>query len=347
MRRFVLFLVALLASIAVSAVPTAPELFLKVKEQVKAGSWQEALKTLEALDAEASKPGNEGMRQQLVAPTAFYRAVCEANLDQAEKARSDFEVFLTEQPNASVDRGMYSKKAVAAFEDARKAAAAQSPARGPDSGPSLFKAFQEFKAPANIGEKPSEFWAEGPVKWIMTASEKRSWSELSSGSERAEFIEKFWQARNPKPDSEDNVFKTTFDRRVAFADAYFVLDEKQRGSLTDRGMVFVLLGPPTWGGRKPLQTGDDASDSAGLSTAGRSTSSKSGSLVVYIPGAKATDSAGSFREIWHYRRELLPKGVSYHQVDFEFITRKDYGRQVLQREDAVLATLEAAMRGPL
>ena len=59
------------------------------------------------------------------------------------------------------------------------------------------------------------------------------------------------------------VFKTGFDRRVAFADANFVQAEGTRGSMTDRGMVFVLLGPPTYVGRKPIRTGDDSSEAAG------------------------------------------------------------------------------------
>jgi hypothetical protein len=55
-----------------------------------------------------------------------------------------------------------------------------------------------------------------------------------------------------------------------------------------------------------------------------------------------TDSASNWREVWHYRRELLPGGVPYQQVDFEFITRKGYGTNVLQRDSAALTTLDAA-----
>ena len=54
------------------------------------------------------------------------------------------------------------------------------------------------------------------------------------------------------------------------------------------------------------------------------------------------DSAPNWREVWHYRKELLPKGVGYHQVDVEFITRKGYGVNIMQRDHATLATLDAA-----
>ena len=60
------------------------------------------------------------------------------------------------------------------------------------------------------------------------------------------------------------------------------------------------------------------------------------------PGNTLPESDTSWREIWHYRRELLPAGVSYQQVDFEFITKKGYGKNVLQRDELALATIEAA-----
>jgi hypothetical protein len=65
------------------------------------------------------------------------------------------------------------------------------------------------------------------------------------------------------------------------------------------------------------------------------------------PGNKILDSAANWREVWHYRRELLPKGVPYQQVDFEFITRHGYGKNVLQRDPAPLAALEAARKAIL
>jgi len=137
-----------------------------------------------------------------------------------------------------------------------------------------------------------------------------------------------------------------FDRRVAFADAHFAQDEEQRGSLTDRGMVFVLLGPPTYAGRKPLRTGDDTSDNAGMFTEETDSGPTAGGRrpTVHFTGGstKAAESTNNYREIWHYRKELLPKGTGYQQVDVEFITKKGYGVNVLEREPKTLTTLEAA-----
>ena len=334
------------------AAQSLPELFHKAKAQVKGESWAEALKTLNALEVESSQPGNETASQQLAAPLAFYRGVCEANLGHPEKAQVDFEAFLALQPNASMDPSMYSKKAVAAFEAARANAAPTVAPAG--SKVSIFQAFQEFKMPPNSEEQAGMHWAEGPVKWIMTADEKRRWSELAPGADWQDFVDQFWEARNPQPGNPDNIFKTSFERRAAFADAHFVEAEEKRGSLTDRGMVFVLLGPPTYAGKKPLRTGDDVSDHSGMRNE-QIDPSLSPSATGQAPrisafsaaaGARALDASNNWREVWHYRKELLPKGVSYIQVDAVFVTKKGYGTNVLQRESDILTTLSAAKAKP-
>jgi GWxTD domain-containing protein len=340
-RIRVLFAAALLVSSAALA-ENLTDLFQKAKAQVRGENWSGALESLDRLDAEAARPGNETAREQLAAPTAFYRAVCEANLDQADKAREDFAAFLRLQPNASIDPSMYSKKAIAAFQAARKNAAI--PTAESEGRSSLFTAFQEFRLPPNASEQVNDLWDDGPISWILTPEEKRNWDLLTAGAEQEEFVEKFWEARNPRPGNPDNAFRTAFERRVAFADARFNQAEGTRGSMTDRGRVFILLGPPTYVGRRPIRSGEDTSDPVG-SRAQSTYSDGSGGLFVGIPNGprlQSPDAANNWREIWHYRKELLPKGVGFQQVDVEFITRKGYGVNVLQRDQNVLATLDAA-----
>ena len=334
MRR--LLLVAAMGLVGAGALAaTISELYEQTKDQVKAGNWTQALSTMDALQESASAPGKEDVLSRLQAPLAFYRGVCLANLGKASEAKAAFEAFFADQPGASMDPSMYSKKAYAAFEAARKAVATLPGKAG--ASPSLFRAFQEFKAPPNSSDPPDEYWADGPVHWIMTAEEKAAWSSLGVG-DRDEFVEKFWESRNPNPGSADNVFKTTFERRVAFANASFVQSEEKLGSMTDRGMVFVLLGPPTYAGRKPISSSEDKDEYAGM----RITNPYTGAYI-----GQAPESNMNYQEVWHYRRELLPKGVGYLQVDVVFITRKGYGKNVMQRDSDVLTTLDAArMRAP-
>jgi GWxTD domain-containing protein len=354
-QRLGVTLAVLLFSATIAA-QSLPELFHKAKAQVKGESWTEALKTLDALEAEANRPGNADAKQQLAAPLAFYRGVCDASLGNASKAQADFETFLALKPKASMDPSMYSKKVIAAFDAARKNAAPEVPA---EERHPIFQAFQEFKLPPNASEQVNAVWADGPVKWIMTPEEKRGWDELAGGAEWQDFVDRFWESRNPRPGNPDNAFKTTFERRVAYADAHFVQVEGTRGSLTERGMVFVVLGPPSYIGRRPIRTGEEATTEAGMSTVGsRATayaqrmltsagepagsSSAAATDAVFGPGTKAADSSSDWREIWHYPSELLPRGVSYQKLAVEFVTKKGFGKNVLQRDYKTLATLDAA-----
>ena len=358
MRRTLAFVVlgALLASPLAAA--SLGELFQKAKGEVKAESWSNALKTLEELDAASRGPGLEAQRVQLEPALAFYRGVCFANLDRPADAKGQFESYLAVNPNASLDRGMYSKKVVAAFETAQKAAKGGSePVSG--SG-SLAAAYRDFRTTeTRTADAPGEAWAEGPVKALLTPEERRQWTGLSDAVARSEFVTKFWGARDPKPETPENEFREEFEKRVAFADKYFAQDET-RGSLTDRGTVFILLGPPTYAGRKPISAGEDSTESQGTSSVGRHDADialanlaagtakvTAGQKAVVAdsmsgPGVNARDATNAWREVWHYRRELLPAGIPYQQVDFDFISRKGYGKNVLQRDSAALTTLEAA-----
>ena len=249
---------------------------------------------------------------------------------------------------------MYSKKAVAAFAKAQKNIAS--------AGPSLLRAYQDFKAPAPVNEPVTAAWIDTPAVWLMSAGEKAAWSALTTDADRAAFVQKFWLARDSE---DDHTFRVTFDKRVAFADANFTQKDKseKRGSMTDRGMVFVLMGPPTYGGRRRLKQGEDTAQNTGMSSVGgfdskvaqqqaKAAGQVSSAQLNKIndqftgPGTQAPESNYDFQEVWHYRKELLPKGVGYLQVDATFITKKGYGMFVLQRDSDILTTLGAAKAKP-
>jgi GWxTD domain-containing protein len=316
------------------APPPTVALFQRARGEVKAAKYSDALATLAALDAESRKPGMEAERAKLTPSLLFLRAVCEAELDQRAEALADFGAFLAGSPNVSMDPAAYPKKAVAAFEEAKRNAAKQggpsagAPAAGRSGGgpPSLSEAYEKFHPePRPLGEGGEE-WAKGPVQFLLTDDERHAWDRASDAAARSEVITKFWAARDATPLTPENEFRTEFERRVAFADATLG-DGERRGSLTDRGRVFVLLGPPTWLGRSPLAAAEDASD-----------------VRPDTPG-KVLDTQANYRETWHYRRDRLPSAVPFQQVDFTFVTRRGYGSNVLQRDANVLSTLDAA-RGP-
>src|SRR6185295_1846211 len=79
--------------------------------------------TLDALDAASREPGMEAQRKQVEPALAVYRAVPMANLDKPAEAQAQFQIYLPATPNASIDRAMYTKKTMDAFEAARKSMA--------------------------------------------------------------------------------------------------------------------------------------------------------------------------------------------------------------------------------
>jgi GWxTD domain-containing protein len=351
MKRMLLAVYLAAASAGLFA-QTVGELFGKAKEEIKAGSWADASKTLDALDAESAKPGQEAIRKQLEGPLAFYRGVCEANLGKTDRAVDQFGAFLKLQPNASIDSAVYSKKAVAAFEKAQKAAASD-----PDRAPSIANAYKAYQPPPET-VVVDQYWADGAVKWIMTAEEKKIWPTLADGNARADFVEKFWEVRQAIPGVDGRTYRQEFERRASFADTHLAQNEEQKGCVTDRGMIFILLGPPTYAARKPLRTGDDQSISDGLSTvgsqdarnsqrrasAGSTSSSKLATQSAQFsgPGKVGLDSSNNTVETWVYRKELLPAGIPFQQVDFKFLTKQGYGANVLQRESDIVTVIEAA-----
>ncbi|HET6278988.1 MAG TPA: GWxTD domain-containing protein [Candidatus Polarisedimenticolia bacterium] len=90
---------------------------------------------------------------------------------------------------------------------------------------------------------PTRYWREGPVRYLMSQEEDRSFRGLDSEKERESYIRRFWAARDPDPSTPGNPFRDLFYRRVAEASAYFSASTRP-GWLTDQGKVFIILGPP-------------------------------------------------------------------------------------------------------
>ena len=93
------------------------------------------------------------------------------------------------------------------------------------------------------GEQINDHWADGPIKWIMTSDEKRAWSQLTPGGEWQEFVDKFWESRNPQPGNPDNPYRTSFERRVAFAGGH--LDVKAGQAVIAHSGEWVQYSTPT------------------------------------------------------------------------------------------------------
>jgi GWxTD domain-containing protein len=85
-------------------------------------------------------------------------------------------------------------------------------------------------------------WLSEDVAWIITDEERKAFMQLSNDEERDQFIEQFWQRRDPTPDTEENEFKEEHYRRIAYANEHFAAGIP--GWKTDRGHMYIVFGPP-------------------------------------------------------------------------------------------------------
>src|SRR3974390_3143769 len=85
-------------------------------------------------------------------------------------------------------------------------------------------------------------WLNEDVVYIVTPEERRSFLHLSTNEEREQFIEAFWQRRNPDPDSPENTFKEEHYRRIAYANEHYASGIPRWK--TDRGRIYITWGPP-------------------------------------------------------------------------------------------------------
>ncbi len=80
------------------------------------------------------------------------------------------------------------------------------------------------------------------IRYIITPQEEKIFKEMPP-QDRGEFIADFWKRRDPTPDTDVNEFREQYYTRLAVADKAFQAGIP--GWKTDRGRIYILLGPPT------------------------------------------------------------------------------------------------------
>ncbi len=91
-------------------------------------------------------------------------------------------------------------------------------------------------------ESPYKKWLNEEVPYIITDEERAAFKKLSTDDEREQFIEQFWERRNPNPGSPENEFKEEYYRRIAYANEHYASGVP--GWKTDRGRIYIIHGPP-------------------------------------------------------------------------------------------------------
>ena len=143
----------------------------------------------------------------------------------------------------------FSAISVAQTEPAQDKNATTSPtsAPAPASADPLKRPIPERQRKANAKALKIELsktyrkWLDEDVRWIITDEEKSAFMQLSNDEERDQFIEAFWQRRDPTPDTEENEYKEEHYRRIAYANEHYAAGIP--GWRTDRGHIYIVFGP--------------------------------------------------------------------------------------------------------
>src|ERR1700687_1299065 len=105
----------------------------------------------------------------------------------------------------------------------------------PDKAKNLKKLQKEL-------DTPYKKWLQEEVPYIISDEERAAFLQLQTNEEREQFIEAFWQRRDPTPDTVENEFKEEHYRRIAYTNERF--SSGIPGWRTDRGRIYIMWGPP-------------------------------------------------------------------------------------------------------
>ncbi len=74
--------------------------------------------------------------------------------------------------------------------------------------------------------------------------ERDAFLTLSNERDRDMFMEAFWKQRDPTPESPVNQFKEETEKRFRYVNESFGRETSREGWQTDRGRIYMILGPP-------------------------------------------------------------------------------------------------------
>ena len=347
-RAFVVaVLVALTASSLFSADPATA--IGEGRQAIQNRDYNRAVLVLQGAIPDAAMLADP-QRGQALAALHFYTALAFNAMKNDEKTREELEQFFEFSPETNkIDPAKYDGRFVRHFNEVRKLIEGTTGA----SFETAYPGYRTF-SDAEPRERPLAQWDESPEMVLLgTAAERQEYRRLRDDEARRAFIDGFWQKRDRSPDTEINEVRDDFLRRIAFADHMFVT-EKLRGSLTDRGRVFVLLGAPRVVRQTNLTSADAATivnkrgpvapQPSGNTAQQAQTSSwramQASELIMANPGGPPV--VRGKMERWIYGRNQLPGGFPDDQLTFKFVTEEGYGDNVLQRDHLVVKALHDA-----
>jgi GWxTD domain-containing protein len=301
-----LFLAVLLTGSVAAANPAAS--ITEARTHLAAGDCAGATASLAAARPAAAALEDAKTRSDAMAAIHFYSAQTHSTCGAERIARDELREFFKLRPGHSdIDVAKFDRRFVTLFRDVQR--------DHENAGSVTFDRFYPGFDSVKPGPQPTTgltVWgASSEFQILATQDERDRWARLRDDSARHQFVSDFWNSRG---------LMSELARRVRFAEQIFPSGD-HRGALTDRGRVFVLLGPPARVYRQALQRGQ--------------------TTYVYRSVRRPLDGQ---IERWIYFRPQLPGSVPAQQVEFRFITQPGYGEGVMEKDFFALKALEEARK---
>ena len=217
------------------------------------------------------------------------------------------------------------------------------------SGITLGSVVEGFGSGAEKLNRADKRWLEKEVAALITLREASTFKNLAD-SQRERFKELFWARRDTNPRTPENEFLDIFHSRIRIADQYFKA-RGTRGSLTDMGQIFTLLGQPTRRahGRSVSATSSELASGGGIQD------SLQGSTSELMPPGQSEEPGGSASQAsseppaaqgrfasWIYSPEVIGGGSD---LELQFRAMPGFGYRLLRNDglDEILDTLKASL----
>jgi GWxTD domain-containing protein len=172
-------------------------------------------------------------------PLGFFVVQCA----RAEDAETVFEVYRSGEPASPAEA-----RAGEIYREEKSRVSFRIEAGTLPFAPGDTFSFVTFEDVSRIDELLDR-WLDQYVKWILSREERERFKTLSDHAEKLAFVESFWRRRDPTPDSPPNEAREEHARRFAYAVTNFGAGTP--GWATDRGKIYILLGPPNAIERNP------------------------------------------------------------------------------------------------
>lgn len=101
------------------------------------------------------------------------------------------------------------------------------------------------------------------ARYLFTKNERKIFLNLPGKKTRERFIKYFWEIRDPSPMTEENEFKIEMEERVEYVSKY-LKEGPIPGWKTDRGRIYILLGPPNDKHERPFLSGSRGTQNIGI-----------------------------------------------------------------------------------